>query len=100
MRDFAKSFSSPIRVKIMHCLLSGPKNVSDLIGDCDLSQSAVSQHLKKLRDIGVIRFSNSGRERVYTLTNKKFGLIAGMILEFIPCQICSGRTKKAVIKDK
>lgn len=72
----------------MSCLLSGPKNVSGLIGDCDLSQSAVSQHLKKLRDIGVITCSNVGRERLYALTNREFGLIAEKILDFVPCRAC------------
>lgn len=95
MKDFTKSFSSPIRVRILSCLLSGPKNVSGLIGDCDLSQSAVSQHLKKLRDIGVITCSTIGRERLYALSNKEFGLIAERILNFVPCRACPSKAKKS-----
>lgn len=88
MKNFTKAFASPIRVRILFCLLSGDKNVSGLIGDCDLSQSAVSQHLKKLKDIGVISCATSGKERLYSLTNKEFGLIAERILNFVPCRAC------------
>ena len=88
MKNFTKAFASPIRVRILFCLLSGDKNVSGLIGDCDLSQSAVSQHLKKLKDIGVISCATFGKERLYSLTNKEFGLIAERILNFVPCRAC------------
>lgn len=94
MKNITKAFASPIRVRILFCLLSGDKNVSDLIGDCDLSQSAVSQHLKKLKDIGVINCSSSGRERLYSLTNREVGLIAERILSFIPCRACPKKIKK------
>lgn len=93
MKNFTKAFASPIRVRILYCLLSGAKNVSGLIGDCDLSQSAVSQHLKKLKDIGVITCINSGRERLYALTNKEFGLIADRILDFVPYRACPLKKK-------
>jgi DNA-binding transcriptional ArsR family regulator len=88
MKDFTKAFSSPIRVRILSCLLDGKKNVSGLIDNCQLSQSAVSQHLKKLKNIGVINCSSLGRERFYSLTKKDFGLIAKKMLPFISSHPC------------
>ena len=83
MKEFIKAFGNITRVKILACLFEKEKNVSDLIGNCRLSQSAVSQHLKKLKEIGIIDCELFGRERFYKLKNKKAGAIAKEILSLI-----------------
>jgi DNA-binding transcriptional ArsR family regulator len=64
----------------MACLLEEDKNVSGLIKKCGLSQSAVSQHLKKLKDLGVVVCHADGRDKIYQLKNKEIGDIAQKIL--------------------
>jgi len=65
----------------MACLAEENKNVSELIKNCGLSQSAVSQHLKKLRDWGAIICHKNGRNKIYQLKDKEIGNISKKILE-------------------
>lgn len=83
MENLPKAFSNVSRVKIISCLAEGCKNVSCLVKTCGLSQSAVSQHLKKLRDLGIVRSEATGRDRLYRLTSKKAGEISAEILKLI-----------------
>jgi DNA-binding transcriptional ArsR family regulator len=83
MNELPKAFSNIARIKILSCLSGKKKNVTDLINNCGLSQSAVSQHLKKLKDLGMIDCSVNGKERVYRLKNGEAGNIAKKIINLI-----------------
>jgi DNA-binding transcriptional ArsR family regulator len=60
-----EAFSNITRLKIVICLGDKEKNVSELNNNCGLSQSALSQHLMKLRDAGVVTCRKEGREMYY-----------------------------------
>lgn len=47
--NFLKAMASPSRLKILCALLDGEKTVGQLTEEAGLSQSAVSQHLGRLR---------------------------------------------------
>lgn len=83
MNKTLKIFSNITRVKILVCLLAKNKNVSGLVKNCNLSQSAVSQHLKILKDAGLVNCRISGRERVYRLNNREVGKISQKIITLI-----------------
>jgi DNA-binding transcriptional ArsR family regulator len=83
MNDLLKIISSPIRLKIITCLLKKDYNVSNLIKNCGISQSAISQHLKKLKDAKVIKYKKVGKYNVYKLNNKKIGLISKQLTELL-----------------
>ncbi len=56
-----KSFTHPIRIKILcQLLLEEEKNVSQLTGFCQISQSAMSQFLSRMKMEGIL---TSRRER-------------------------------------
>jgi DNA-binding transcriptional ArsR family regulator len=55
------------RRAIIERLSDGPCTVSELAGAMPISRPAVSQHLKVLRDAGVVRDDQHGRNRVYSL---------------------------------
>lgn len=76
-------FGSLPRLKIMMCLGKGPKNVGQLIKNCGLSQSAVSQHLTKLKVAGVLKCNCKGRERIYELKNQKAAEISSYLYDLI-----------------
>jgi DNA-binding transcriptional ArsR family regulator len=42
------------RVKILYCMIDGPKSVSQIIASTALSQPLVSFHLKALREAGLV----------------------------------------------
>lgn len=77
------SFTNETRLKLLLCLYQGEKNVTQLIGNCGLSQSAVSQHLEKLRHSGLVATRRDGKEIYYRLTNPKAAQISKQLLSFI-----------------
>lgn len=78
--DVYKVFSNQNRVRLIVCLAK-PQSVTELLTHCSLSQSALSQHLKVLRDCGVARCARSGKSQVYSITNKKIVSVAKQLLE-------------------
>ena len=77
-----RAFSSLARIKILFCLKNKEKNVGELIKNCGLSQSAVSQHLKKLKNFGLVSCQKQGKEVYYKLTKKTAAEIAKKLLVF------------------
>lgn len=57
----------PSRRTIIERLSTGPCTVTELAGDMRISRPAVSQHLKLLKDAGVVRDAAQGRKRVYSI---------------------------------
>ena len=77
-----RAFSSLPRIKLLRCLKETEKNVSQLIKNCGLSQSAVSQHLKKLKNWGLVSCYKQGKEVYYKLNKKNAAEIAEKLLVF------------------
>jgi DNA-binding transcriptional ArsR family regulator len=59
--------SDPTRRRILDLLLVSECSVSDLVRPFRISQPAVSQHLRILREAGLVRVRRRGRERRYRL---------------------------------
>lgn len=56
LADLAKAFAHPARVAILQMLIARKACVcGDLVGELNLAQPTVSQHLKELKRIGIIR---------------------------------------------
>lgn len=77
--EIYKVFANENRVKLIICL-SKAKNVTELLSLCTLSQSALSQHLKVLKDAGVAVCSREGKMQVYSIKNKKVLEIAKLLV--------------------
>lgn len=75
-----KAMCNPTRLKIIQCLSAKDKTVTELISNCSLSQSAVSQHLIKLKNAGLVKDRKDGREVSYSLTNKNLSEISSLLL--------------------
>jgi len=75
-----RAFSNKNRVKLIVCL-SKAKNVTELLSLCDLSQSALSQHLKVLKDEGVAVCERDGKNQMYSIKDKKALEVAKLLLE-------------------
>jgi len=77
-----RAFSYLPRIKLLLCLKEKEKNVGELIKNCGLSQSAVSQHLKKLKNWGLVSCYKKGKEVYYKLNKKNVAEIAEKLLVF------------------
>lgn len=81
--DKAIIFGSTTRLKLLTCVKDKPKNVSELIKTCGLTQSAVSQHLAKLKSLKIIKSQKKGREVYYQLAKKSLGEISQKLLVYL-----------------
>lgn len=77
--EIYKAFSNHNRVQLMVCL-SVPQSVTELLTHCKLSQSALSQHLKVLKDCGVVICKREGKQQIYSVRNKKVLQVARLLL--------------------
>jgi len=67
--ELLRALASPTRIGIVLSLRTGFKCVHELVGELGLSQPLVSQHLRVLKDAGVVRGRRNGREIMYELVD-------------------------------
>ena len=65
--DVFHAIAHPVRRQILDTLLVGEATVTDLTSPHQMSRPAVSQHLRVLREAGLVRERRSGRHRVYRI---------------------------------
>lgn len=65
--DVFTALASPVRRELTALLLDGPRPVNDLASHFTMSRPSVSEHLKVLRDAGLVSERRDGRRRVYRL---------------------------------
>ena len=65
--DVFRAISDPTRRRILDVLATGEHAVRDLLSHFDVSQPAISQHLKALKSVGLVRERKEGRFRIYSL---------------------------------
>lgn len=61
------ALSHPLRQQILGALQQAPQSVGDLTAQLPASQPVVSQHLKVLREAGLIRVTPTGMKRIYRI---------------------------------
>lgn len=59
--------AEPSRRQILDVLRSGERAVGDLVAELGLSQTAVSKHLRVLRDAGLVTAEVDAQRRLYRL---------------------------------
>ena len=65
--DRLGALGDPTRRSIFELLAAGPMAVGELAGDLPVSRPAVSQHLKALKDGGLVVSHAEGTRRIYRL---------------------------------
>jgi len=80
--DVYKAIADPNRRIVLDILMRGEQPVSAILARIELSQPALSQHLKVLRDVGLVQQRRAGRERIYTLNPKPLKEISDWIAHY------------------
>ena len=62
------ALGNSVRNTILECLAREPQSVGDIAAAMPVTRSAVSQHLKILKDTGLIHKAKSGRRNIYAVT--------------------------------
>ncbi|MBZ6528049.1 helix-turn-helix transcriptional regulator [Aerococcaceae bacterium DSM 111021] len=70
--NILKVLAHPIRYNIAVTLLqNGVMNVGAIQDALSLPQSTVSQHISKMRQVGLVDYNRKGTKIFYSLTNEK-----------------------------
>ena len=69
--EFFKALGDQTRLKIIHILMDGEHNVSELASLLDLKESTVSHHLSQLRPTGIVNLRSNGNQRLYVVNEQQ-----------------------------
>ena len=67
LATLAKALAHPVRVQIVRSLAATEGCVNELVEQLPLAQSTVSQHLKVLKDAGLVRGTVEGPRTCYCI---------------------------------
>jgi ArsR family transcriptional regulator, zinc-responsive transcriptional repressor len=67
--DLLRALAAPVRIAIVLQLREAPRCVHDLVDALELPQPLISQHLRVLKEAGVVHGERRGREVVYSLVD-------------------------------
>jgi DNA-binding transcriptional ArsR family regulator len=76
------ALGDPTRRAIFERLAAGPRAVGELAGELPVSRPAVSQHLKVLKDAGLVSVARAGTRRLYRLDPDGVGAVRAYFDEF------------------
>ncbi|GAA1531940.1 metalloregulator ArsR/SmtB family transcription factor [Actinomadura kijaniata] len=65
--DVFAALASPVRRDLLRLLLDGERTVNDLAAHFAMARPSVSEHLRVLRETGLVAETRHGRERRYRL---------------------------------
>ncbi len=68
--ELFRSFSDTSRVRIMSALMTGEINVSKLAEMVGISESAVSHHMRGLRQMRLVHARRDGKEVFYSINDQ------------------------------
>jgi DNA-binding transcriptional ArsR family regulator len=77
-----EALADPTRRSIFELLGRGPRSVRALADDVPVSRPAVSQHLKVLRESGLVTVRAEGRRNVYALDPRGLGAVRDYFDQF------------------
>lgn len=81
---FAKVFGHPARVAILQHLFKIDSCVcGDLVNEIGLAQPTISQHLKELKYLGLIKGNVEGTSVCYCINNDKWTEMKEVMTEFL-----------------
>ena len=84
-----KALSDETRIKILQCLLDGEQCACSVVPPVGKSQSTISQHLRMLKEAGVVESRRDGVNIWYKIKSKK----ALQIMEFLDIQGIKSKIK-------
>jgi DNA-binding transcriptional ArsR family regulator len=71
--DSLTALADPTRRQIVELLARGERAAGEIAGRFALSAPAISQHLKVLREAGLVRMRVQGQRRIYRLDPRGLG---------------------------
>jgi DNA-binding transcriptional ArsR family regulator len=87
---YAKALGHPARIAILKILLERTSCIcGDIVEELPLSQSTVSQHLKELKEAGLIKGDIEGKKVCYCIDAQNWSearqMLEGLFAKYNPC---------------
>src|SRR3954453_14147418 len=79
-----EALAQPNRRAIMRLLASGELSAGDVASRFDVTQPAISQHLKVLREAGLLSERRDGTRRLYSVRPEGLSDLHGFLAEMLP----------------
>jgi DNA-binding transcriptional ArsR family regulator len=76
------ALADPTRRRVLEALASGPKAVGEIAASFPVSRPAISQHLKVLKDAGLVTDRPEGARRVYSIDPAGLGPLRAWLDQF------------------
>ena len=77
-----KALAEPNRRAILELVRDGPRSMGEIADNFDITPQAVSQHLKVLKDAGLVRESKQGRRHLFVVRPEGFESVQGFLERF------------------
>lgn len=79
----SKALGHPARIAILEYLLKANSCIcGDIVGELGLAQATVSQHLKELKNLGIIKGNIEGTSTCYCIDEVKWESISAAFSQF------------------
>jgi ArsR family transcriptional regulator len=85
-----KILSDSTRLGVLEALMTGPKNVGELMEKLGVEQSLLSHHLAVLRDNGLVEATRDGKTMIYALPEQVADSTNGKAINLGCCKISFG----------
>lgn len=92
-----QALAEPRRRDILRLVRDRPRSVNEIAGHFDVTQQAISQHLKVLKDAGLVAVRPDGQRRLYVVRPEGLAALRDFLDEFWPNSL--QRLKRAVESD-
>ena len=76
------ALADPTRRRVLERLAAGPRAVGELAAGLPVSRPAVSQHLKVLKEAGLVSDRQEGARRIYAIDPKGLGAMRAWLDRF------------------
>ena len=76
------ALADPTRREVLERLAAGPKAVGQIAEGLPVSRPAVSQHLKVLKEAGLVSDRQEGARRIYAIDPKGLGAMRAWLDQF------------------
>ncbi len=92
------ALAEPRRRAILQLVRDEPRSVNEIAERFDVSQQAVSQHLRVLRNAGLVEVKPQGQRRLYVVRPEGLASVQAFLAELWPAGL--QRLKQAVERDE
>ena len=79
-----EAIAQPTRREILRLLAEGERSAGDIAARFDVTQPAISQHLKVLRESGLVSERRDAQRRIYSVRPEGFDDLHGFLASILP----------------